>query len=93
MTQPQVIQGTWEELSALAEAYKDRDDLLLIIPARETEQSGLSSGSLAEDEARRQAAIQAARGSMTHIPVSVDDLHQERQRDKAREGQKPSPCL
>lgn len=29
---PQLIQGSWAELSARAEGYKDRNDLLLIIP-------------------------------------------------------------
>ena len=32
MVQPQLIQGSWEELSAHAEEFKNRDDLMLIIP-------------------------------------------------------------
>lgn len=32
MVQPLVIQGSWEEISARAEEFKDRDDLLLIVP-------------------------------------------------------------
>ena len=33
MAPPQLIQGSWEELSARAEEFKDRNDLMLIIPA------------------------------------------------------------
>ena len=32
MAQPQFIQESWEQLSARAEEFKDRSDLLLIIP-------------------------------------------------------------
>ena len=32
MAQPQLIQGSWEDLCARAEEFKNRDDLLLIIP-------------------------------------------------------------
>ncbi len=38
-----------------------------------------------ENEAARIAAIKAARGSMAHVGVSVDDLHRERQKDKKQE--------
>jgi hypothetical protein len=40
MIQPQVIQGSWEEIAAHAEELKDRQDLLLIVPARQAEQDG-----------------------------------------------------
>lgn len=33
MAQAQLIQGSWEELSARAEEFKHRHDLLLIVPA------------------------------------------------------------
>ncbi|MCW3096296.1 MAG: hypothetical protein JWL77_1914 [Chthonomonadaceae bacterium] len=32
MAQTQLIQGSWEELSAHAEEFKNRSDLMLIIP-------------------------------------------------------------
>jgi hypothetical protein len=32
MAQTQLIQGSWEELSAYAEEFKNRRDLMLIIP-------------------------------------------------------------
>lgn len=38
-------------------------------------------------EQARIAAIYAARGSMAHVGVSVDDLHRERQADKGKEEQ------
>ena len=47
--------------------------------------SGSTSATLREVE--RIAAIHAARGSMAHIGVTVDDLHRERQTDKSREEQ------
>ncbi len=34
-----------------------------------------------------EAAINAAQGSLAHVGVSVEDLHRERQADKAREEQ------
>ena len=40
MAGPQLIQGTWQELSARAEGYKDRSDLMLIIPGDVEEKSG-----------------------------------------------------
>lgn len=36
-------------------------------------------------EEARVAAIQAARGSLAHLGVTVNDLHRERQADKAKE--------
>src|SRR5438132_9828939 len=88
MAQPQVIQGSWEELSAQADAFKYRDDMLLIIPARKSDRNGAYPSETAEEkEKARIAAIQAARGSMAHVGVSVDDLHRERQRDKEKEEQ------
>ena len=35
MAKPQVIQGTWDELCAQAERFKDRPNLTLIIPGDE----------------------------------------------------------
>ena len=40
MAKPQVIQGTWEELSAHAEGHKDRTDLTLIIPCEDCAEIG-----------------------------------------------------
>ena len=46
----------------------------------------LQNGALAAVlEQERIARIRAATGSMAHIPVSVEDLHRERQADKAKE--------
>jgi len=41
MVQPLVIQGSWEEISARAEEFKDRNDLLLIVPAASETQNGI----------------------------------------------------
>ncbi len=50
MAQPQLIQGTWEELSAYAQTLKGRSDLLLIVPGSvEVEKAPPATGiSLAE---------------------------------------------
>ena len=40
MALPQVIQGSWKEIAAHAAQLGDRDDLLLIVPARTHDQNG-----------------------------------------------------
>ena len=40
MAQPQLIQGSWEELGARSNEFKDRDDLLLIIPGEAEAKNG-----------------------------------------------------
>lgn len=40
MEEPQVIQGSWEDLAAHAEEFRGRNDLLLIVPARANAQNG-----------------------------------------------------
>ena len=43
MAQPQLIQGSWEELSARATEFKNRNDLLLIIPGDTGKSSSVMS--------------------------------------------------
>ena len=83
MAQPQILQGSWEELALQARAFQKRNDLLLIIPALAKE-APPSAEEIEHDasEQARIAAIHAARGSMTHVKVSVEDLHRERHQEK-----------
>ncbi len=43
MAQPQLIHGSWEELSARAEEFKNRGDLMLIIPGDDQEKTVVSN--------------------------------------------------
>jgi hypothetical protein len=52
------------------------------------QQNGTQESENAEArEQARIAAIRAARGSLAHVGVSVEDLHRERQADKEKEEQ------
>lgn len=51
MAQPQLIQGSWEEISARAVEFKDRNDLLLIIPGEVDQKHGISKQDMTLAEA------------------------------------------
>lgn len=56
MTQPRVLQGSWEELATFAEAYPHRKNLLLIIPD-EDEGREPTEEEIALADARLEASI------------------------------------
>jgi hypothetical protein len=61
------------------------DISLATIPDRYGQVSAGDADDGAARERARIAAIDAAVGSLAHVGVSVEDLHRERQLDKARE--------
>lgn len=63
MAQPQVLQGSWEELAAHAERLKGRSDLLLIIPAGPNDE---------------EAAPVSANEGMLAILKDIQEKHQQR---------------
>jgi hypothetical protein len=90
MAQPQVIQGSWEQLSSHADDLRKHRNLFLIIPAEEpVSADDRSSDTLREDdadrEAKRIAAIHAGMGTFAYSGVGSEDLDRERKADKAKE--------
>jgi len=69
MAKPQVFQGSWDELSARAEGYKDRSDLTLIIPGEDDEKQA----------ARRepQTLAEALSGKIGLVSFDPPDLSQD----------------
>lgn len=51
MAQPQLIQGSWKDLCARAEEFKDRDDLMLIIPGDAETKNGTIKADMSLAEA------------------------------------------
>ena len=68
MALPQWIQGSWEEISARAEEFKNRDDLILIIPGdAETKNGTIKEGiSLAE-------ALKGRTGLVSFDPTDLSE--------------------
>ena len=68
MAQPLLIQGTWEELSVRAEEFKDRRDLMLIVPGDpDVKNSALKEGvSLAE-------ALKGRTGIVSFEPTNLSE--------------------
>ena len=56
MTQPHVLLGSWEELSAQVEPYRNRKNLLLIIPG-EADMKEPNDDEIALADARLEASI------------------------------------
>jgi hypothetical protein len=53
MAMPQLIQGSWEEISARAEQFKGRKDLMLIVPGDTANPAETSDRALPLSEALR----------------------------------------
>ena len=68
MAQPQLIQGSWKALSTIAEEFKDRSDLMLVIPGDTEAKNGtIKEGmSLAE-------ALKGRTGLVSFDPIDLSE--------------------
>jgi hypothetical protein len=86
MAQPQILQGSWTQLSKRAEELQKYPNLYLIIPAQETASSdGASREENEAKEAARIAAIYAGMGKFSYKGLASEELRRERNTDKEKE--------
>ena len=86
MAQPHVLEGTWEEIKLRDEELAGRFLRVIVEPSKEQAQAVNENGHLSpQPEKERVAHIKSLRGKYAHLGVSVDDLHNERATDTARE--------
>ena len=86
MTQPHILEGTWEEIKLRDAELAGRFLRIIVDPDKEPSQVGNGSGHVSsEPNAERVARIKGLRGKYAHLGVSVDDLHHERAADRVRE--------
>lgn len=68
MAQPQLIQGSWKELSARADEFKDRNDLLLIVPGDAAPKNGTHKEGMTLAE-----ALQGKTGMVSFEPTDLSE--------------------
>jgi hypothetical protein len=68
MAQPQLIQGSWEELSARADEFKDRKDLILIVPGEARANPGVT-----EDGMSLAEALKGRTGLVSFEPADLSE--------------------
>ena len=89
MAKPQVLQGSWAQLSERAEELQKYDNLYLIIPADETVPSDNKPREENDaGEASRIAAIHAGMGKFSYQGLASEELRWERIADDEREERK-----
>ena len=82
MAQPQVLQGSWAQLSKQAEELQKYPNLYLIIPAEEIGSPGVSPrDDNKTTEAARIAAIRAGMGKFSYGGLANEELRRERKAD------------
>lgn len=86
MALPQVLTGTWEEIKLRDAELAGKFLRVIVDTDSEPPQAGEELAGLETDSARV-AHIKSLRGKYAHLGVSVEDLHRERQADKAQEEQ------
>ena len=85
MAQPQVIQGSWEQLSKRAAELQQYPSLYLIIPAETVSSDAASPAESEAKEVARIAAIHAGMGKFTYNGLASEELRRERNTDNERE--------
>jgi len=68
MAQPQLIQGSWKELSARADEFRDRNDLLLIVPGAAATENGTHKEAMTLAE-----ALQGKTGLVSFEPTDLSE--------------------